>query len=482
MLNNPNVVSTVVLAAHWLIIAALSLRIVARRLPVAVSLAWLAVVFAVPFAGAAAYLALGGKRLGAERVARQSAAHRDAGPLLAALRASADAASPPAGTTGELLYRQALGLMDTPALGGNRTTLLEDYTEVFDALVRDIDAAEESVRLGFYIWHEGGRADDVREALRRARSRQVTCRVLVDTVGSKPFLEGNSIRSLRASGVEVVGALPPSLHRRRDLRYHRKIVVIDDRVAYMGSQNLADPRFFKQGAHVGPWVDAMLRIEGPAVTLLATIFETDWSVETGAVFAPPKAWRRSQAAAPADGVLVQVVPSGPAPYPDAIRQFLLTAVYSARRTLTLTTPYFVPDDAIVTALRSAAQGGVQVTLIVPARSDSFLVRYAGVSHFDDLMAAGVRIALFQGGLLHTKSLVVDGAVTLFGSVNLDMRSFWLNFENSLFVYGPAFAARIAELQQGYLTRSVLVDRDAWRRRPSRQHFLEDAARLVGPLL
>jgi cardiolipin synthase len=480
--TNPNLLSTVVLVAHWLIVIGLSVRVVARRLPVPVSLAWLAVIYSIPFAGAALYLVLGGKRLGPERAARRAEAQRDMAAALTALREAPNAASPAAGTAGESLHRHALEVTGAPVFGGNRLVLLQDSGAVFDALVRDIDAAEDSCRLAFYIWQDGGRADDVAEALLRGRRRGVRCRVLVDAVGSKRFLEGSRVRSLLASGVEVAGALPPSWRRRSDLRYHRKIVVIDDRLAYTGSQNLVDPRFFKRESGVGRWVDAVVRMEGPAVTPLATIFETDWCVETGSSFELPRPWPGAPERDWPDGDLVQVVPSGPAPDPDAIRPLLLTAIYSARRTLTLTTPYFVPDDAVLTALISAARRGVDVTVIVPARNDSFLVRYASAAPFDVLMTSGVRIALFQDGLLHTKSILVDGALTLFGSVNLDMRSFWLNFESSLFVYGPAFAARIGEVHRDYLARSVLVDAETWRRRPTRQQCLEDAARLVGPLL
>jgi len=482
MLHNPHVLSTVVLTAHWLIIVGLSVRVIARRLPIGVSLAWLAVVFSVPFAGAAAYLIFGGKRLGGERVSRQEVAQRFADRIVAQSRESSSAAAPAVQNVGEPLYRQTLGLLGIPALGGNRTRLLQDYETVFDSLVADIDRAEESCRLAFYIWHDGGRANDVVEALLRARGRGVRCRLLVDAVGSKEFLGGKVARSLIKAGVEVFGALPPSFRRRLDLRNHRKLVVIDDRLGYTGSQNLVDPRFFKQESNVGEWVDAVIRIEGPAVTLLANIFELDWSVETGAVFEAPRLWCGSVHDVPSDGALVQVVPSGPALYPDAIRQLLLTAIYSARRTLTLTTPYFVPDEAIQTALLSAANRGVELTLIVPAKNDSLLVRYASAAYSNDLIAAGARIALFQGGLLHTKSMVVDGSVSLFGSVNLDMRSFWLNFEVSLFVYGSDFVARIIDLQRDYLTRSVFIDTEVWLKRPARRRFLEDAARLVGPLL
>jgi len=285
--------------------------------------------------------------------------------------------------------------------------------------------------------------------------------------------------------VELAEALPASLGRRADLRYHRKLMVVDRRVAYIGSQNVVDPRFFKRSAGVGEWVDAVVRIEGPAVSQLGTMFELDWSLETGNPFAPPAPGNTHPPGGGGGGggdALVQVVASGPGPRPDAVRQLLLTSIYAARQRLTITTPYFVPDDAVATALASAALAGVEVTLVVPERNDSLLVRCASAATFDDLLAAGVRIALYGGGLLHTKSMVVDENVTLFGSVNVDMRSLRLNFEDSIIVYDPAFASEILRLQDSYLRSAHLLSASTWQARPRATRLLEDAVRLVGPLL
>jgi len=263
------------------------------------------------------------------------------------------------------------------------------------------------------------------------------------------------------------------------LRNHRKIVVIDDDVAYTGSQNLVDPRFFKQEAGAGQWVDAMARITGPTVSSLDAVFELDWSVETRKPFeAPAPAPTRPDQAGP----VVQVVPSGPDLQPEGIHQLLLTAIYNARSEIVMTTPYFVPDESMILALLAAARRGVRVTLIVPAHNDSLLVRHASVASFDALMTAGVVIALFKGGLLHTKSLAIDGEVSLFGSVNLDMRSLWLNFEISLFVYDAGFCTQLRQLQDSYLENSEMLRLEEWRRRPRWRKFVEDAFRLFGPVL
>ena len=179
---------------------------------------------------------------------------------------------------------------------------------------------------------------------------------------------------------------------------------------------------------------------------------------------------------------MQLVPSGPGLVPDAIHSLLLTTIYSARDELVLTTPYFVPDESLLTALKSAAQRGVHVTVIMPEKNDSRLVNYASRAHFFELMKSGVRIMLFRGGLLHSKTITVDREFSLFGSVNLDMRSFWLNFEATLFIYDRTFADRIRTIQAHYEDDSVEVDINLVERRPAINRFMENLALLIGPLL
>jgi len=481
---DPHVLSTLVLCAHWLVVLGLFARVIARRTPVGVSVAWLAVIASTPFVGAAIYLLVGERRLGRQRAERIAANIDDVQRWQAELHARSEAAGVRVGALAEPLRRQAEQVLGFAALDGNVIDLFADSETFFDSLVADIDAAETSCHLCFYIWHEGGRTADVVEALVRAAERSVPCRVIADALGSKSFLDGPAARRLRRAGVELTRALPTGPLRtffvRRDLRNHRKIAVIDGRVAYTGSQNLVDPRFFERDSGVGEWVDATARITGPTASALDGVFSFDWSVETGTAcrLSTPAG---DGAAAPA-GSTIQVVPSGPDLRPEAIHQLLLTAIYAARDELVMTTPYFVPDEAILTALLSAALRGVAVTLIVPASNNSLLVRYASVASFDDLLSAGVRIALFEGGLLHTKSLTVDGSLSVFGSVNLDMRSLWLNFEISLFVYDVEFTRRLKSLQQDYLAHSSLLELEAWRKRSTAHRLVEDAFRLLGPLL
>jgi cardiolipin synthase A/B len=475
-----------VFLADLLIRVGLSVRVIRRRLPVGVALAWLAVILILPFVGAVLYLLVGEYRLGPRR-ARRATAYREQqaarpGPAREADRVDLAAL----GTTCAPVARLAESALGATALAGNHLELLENAEAAFPSLIADIDRARHSCHLEFYIWEPGGVADDVGAALTRAVQRGVQCRVLVDAIGSKAFLKSALARGLRESGVRVVAALPAGLLRllvtRPDLRLHRKIAVLDGEVGYTGSLNLADPRTFKQKAGVGRWVDALVRVRGPVVGALDETFREDWALETGEPLGPTPPPGDGSAQPPAGKAVLQVLPTGPSARVEAIEQVVLMALYSATREVVLTTPYFVPSESLLTALLTAARRGVQVTLIVPAKVDSRLVHFASRAFQTDLLAAGVRVALYQGGLLHTKSITVDGLLSLFGSLNLDPRSMRLDFEITLAVHDADFTAALRGLQKVYLDRSEMLDLAACRGRSAFERFAEDTARLVGPVL
>ena len=468
--------------AHVLVVTAVALRIFSRRSTSGAAVAWLLLAIVIPAFGALAYLLVGERRLGLLWMRRAAALRPEFLGWFANL--PANCLSSLDGFTDEArsLARLASGAVGLPAMAGHRLHLLSDSDAIMRAMIADIDGARHSVRLEFYIWNPGGFVDDLVAALLRAASRGVACTALMDSLGSRPFLRSPAIDQLRGAGIEVIEVLPVNplriLFVRFDLRNHRKIAVIDRRIAYTGSMNIADPRFFKQDAGVGQWVDAMVRIEGPAAWGLEAVSLSLTSLQTGSRFAPlppPELPVLGEAA-------VQIVPSGPQATRIRIDAILLAAVYAARREIVLTTPYFVPGEALLTALRSAALRGVRVTLIVPQRIDSSLVRLASDSYNGDLLAAGVEIRRFRDGLLHTKSIVVDEEITLFGTVNLDIRSFELNFEVSLIAYDRKFSAEVRALQRAYEERSAPLLADQWRARPRLRRLLENAVQTMSPLL
>lgn len=475
---------------HVVVVVTIHVRVVMMRPEPGVALAWLLIVTVAPGIGLLTYLAFGERRIGRRRAARIEALRVKVESwfeqLLAAGVTEIDWSRHPPPT--EQLNRLGKATVGVPTLKGNDLRLISDTEEILRAIIEDVDAARSTVHMAFYIWHPGGTADEVVDALVSAAERGVRCRVLVDDLGSGRWLRTDHRRRLVAVGVEVVAALPVGLWRalfaRGDLRLHRKIVVVDGKVAYAGSMNLVDPRYFKAESGFGRWVDAMARIEGPCVEALLGTLLSDWQLETGEDVERLIATSDMQRIEPAGAADVQVVPSGPGfgRTADALLQMLIRMVYAARREIVITTPYFVPDASMLRALRSAASQGVQVVLILPAKNDSILVRYASRSYYADLLEAGVEIRTYEGGLLHTKSITVDGRLSMFGTVNLDMRSLWLNYEVSLFVYDEDFGARLRALQESYLVDCGRVIADDWLARPATVRLLENSLRLVSPLL
>ena len=226
----------------------------------------------------------------------------------------------------------------------------------------------------------------------------------------------------------------------------------------------------------------MVRLEGSVVAPLAMTMIGDWMLETAESIEAIIADAGLGLMGPKGTEDMQVIPSGPSEGDDGLLQMLLAVINSAREELILTTPYFVPDDSMLRALRGAAGRGVCVEMILPERVDSLLTRYASRSYYDELLDIGVHIHLYQKGLLHTKSITADRRISMFGTVNLDMRSLWLNYEVALFVYGKTFAEQLHALQQWYLRDCRQLDPQQWSQRSRGARFLENSLRLVGPVL
>ena len=467
---------------HLCVLIGIALRIFSRRNASGTAVGWLLLVVLLPGVGALMYLLIGERRLGKKWMQRAIALRPEMLRWAAAIPPECIAAPTTLTAGGESISRLAHAAVGLPLMSGHRLQLLSDSASIMQAMIADIDAARDSIRLEFYIWHAGGFVDDLIAALVCATGRGVACSVLMDSLGSRPFFKSEALERLRAAGVDVVEVLPVNplraLFVRFDLRDHRKIAVIDRRIAYTGSMNIADPRFFKQDAGVGEWVDAMARIEGPAAWVLEAVSLSLTALQTGSDFAPLP----PPELPPAGNGHVQIFPSGPQTSRVRIDALLLAAIYAARREIVLTTPYFVPGEALLTALRSAALRGVHVVLIVPEKIDSRLVRYASEAYHEDLLEVGVTILRFRDGLLHTKSVVVDEEFTVFGTVNLDLRSFELNFELSLIAFDHEFSSATRALQYAYEARSRALRLDEWRARPRSRRLLENAVQMMSPLL
>lgn len=470
------------LSLEWLIRLAM-LPVVTRRRRTSSAVAWLAVIFFLPVVGLVLYLIFGGRRLG-----RGSArSHAQATERIAALRprfeARPDVRDPVIRSHRADLAHLAFEAGRMRPLGGNEASFIGDTQILLDRLVEDIDAARHHVHLLYYIFRDDDSGRRVSEALTRAVARGVQARLLVDAVGSRPML-GSLAPHLRKAGVLVRPTLPASILRaalqRIDLRNHRKIAVIDARTAYSGSQNIADADYGHK--RLGAWEDLSVRLTGPAVLQLQEVFLHDWYFTTGEVLDDPAYLREHDDSELAGDLVVQTVPSGPDYPDDAFLMFTLAAIQEAHERISITSPYFIPDESVVLALRVAAMRDLKVDVIVPARTDNALVNAAARSYYADLLEAGVRIHLHQRGLLHAKSMTVDDDLAVIGSANLDMRSFHLNFEVTQVFYGVSAAEKLQIEHARYVSESVPLLADQWRNRPRAVQIADNIARLFSPLL
>lgn len=475
------------LLAHLTIALSITVSVILKRRPLPVSLTWIALCAFVPYVGAVLYLLIGDVRLGRKRLE----AHRrySKGMLLHAVElwGTRERAWIPEQPTYAHIAAYGTAVCGLPPLTGNRLEMLDTLDEFVTALVAAIDGAEDHCHILTYIWVPRDEGLQVAEALIRASARGVTCRVLVDDVGSASFLASDLRERLERAGVQVVAALPVgvirTLFERIDLRNHRKIAVIDGRIGFCGSHNITNATFGMHGRDpVGPWIDASIRIDGPAAEALQIVFLRDWNLDAEDPIREIDRYLPRLTLEDDRGAAVQVLPSGPGAEPAAIEQAMLTTIYGARRRLVMTTPYFVPSDAMLSALVAASRRGVEVRIVVPRRNDSLLVAAAARSYFIDLLDAGAHIHLYRPGLLHAKTLSVDDEVALIGSANLDIRSFRLNFEATTIIYDPPFAKVLRDLQDGYILSSDEIDPQAWRSRPVVRVFLDNAAQLLSPIL
>jgi cardiolipin synthase len=365
-----------------------------------------------------------------------------------------------------------------PVVDGNSVELLSDYDGTIDRLVEDIDRARDHVHLLFYIFADDAVGATVIQALARARARGVACRVLIDALGSRAWRRGVR-KMLRAADVDVRLVLPVVFFRRKsaraDLRNHRKIAVIDGRVGYAGSQNIVSSEFRPGIVNA----ELMVRVRGPVVLELQSVFIADWFLETEEVLDAARLLPPPQLHG---DVAAQVLPSGP-DYPTAgIENLIVASIHAARERVVIATPYFVPSEPLMEAMETAVLRGVKVHLIVSQVTDQELVRLAQRSYYADLMASGVRIRLYRHKLLHAKNIAIDDDIAIIGSSNVDIRSFVLNSEVTLVFYDKTVAAGLRKEQDDYFEESDLLSPTEWERRPLYVKVAENMARLVSPLL
>lgn len=367
-----------------------------------------------------------------------------------------------------------------PITQNNRVTVLTDGDEKFAALLSAIRGARHHVHLQYYIFKDDEIGRETRDLLIQKAEEGVQVRVLIDGLGSRTTPEA-FWEKMRQAGVELAIFFPvrfPFLTSRLNFRNHRKTVVVDGRTAFIGGMNIGD-EYLSRTQKFGFWRDTHLKLEGACVHYLQQIFLNDWYFITerrvdGAPFYPEHDAVGEQ--------LAQVVACGPDSDWESIRQVFFTALATAERKIYIETPYFVPDEDIIMALKTAALSGLDVRLIVQGIAEYKLTYWASRSYFDDLLKAGVKVYKYQKGIMHAKVLLVDDIVGSVGSANFDIRSFQLNFEVSALLYDRGFVQRLEQDFWRDVEDSIEVRRESYMKRPLFDRLKESGARLLSPLL
>lgn len=455
-----------------------------RRRPTA-AMAWLLAIYFIPWIGVFLFLMIGSPRLPRARRRKQdeinayirdATLHRELG------NPGTDA---PDWFSSLVTLNRNLGAL--PLTGGNAARLYPGYEDSIEAMAEAVRGATSYVHVEFYIFQADATTEVFFQALEEAAARGVTVRVLLDHWAnrSKPYYR-QTRRRLGAMGAAWHLMLPvqplKGKYQRPDLRNHRKLLVVDGRVAFTGSQNLTDSTYnlpvnIRRGLH---WVDLMVRVEGPVVSGVNAVFLGDWYSETDEVLV--------EALGPAGSVEcpgtleAQIVPSGPGfEFQNNLKLFM-GLLYAAQERIIIVSPYFIPDEGLLLAITTACQRGLRVELFVSEEGDQAMVYHAQRSYYEDLLRAGVRIWMYERPfILHSKSMTIDDHVAIIGSSNMDMRSFGLNQEISMLVRGEEFVTQLRAVEDDYRAASRELTLEEWLRQPLRSTVLDNLARLTSAL-
>jgi cardiolipin synthase len=467
------------------VIRVLAIIIVPRNRKPTSATAWLLAIFLIPYLGILFFLLIGSYKLPRRRRQKQEEINRFIIDSTEGIeRVRRDHPWPP-WLEGVVELNRKLGAM--PLVGGNRATLNGDYEGSLNAMAEEIRKAKRYVHVEFYILSLDRTTGPFFDALEDAVKRGVTVRVLLDHIASLRTPDyRRTTRRLTAMGAKWQLMLPvqplKGKYQRPDLRNHRKLLIVDGRVAFMGSQNIIDRSYNKKSnlRRGLKWKELIVRLEGPIVAGLNAIFITDWYSETDELLQ-----RESEPITDEidpDELDAQVVPSGPGFAGENNLRLFLALLYYAQERIVITSPYFVPDDAMLMAITSAVQRGISVDLFVSEIGDQALVYHAQRSYYEALLRAGVRIWMYKAPyILHAKHFTIDNDVAVIGSSNMDMRSFQLNMEVSLMVRGRSFVEEMRKVEDGYRRDSRELTLEEWMKQPLRSTVLDNLARLTSAL-
>jgi len=477
-------VSWLLFVVHVLVIVVAAVLISANRKPSS-AIAWILSIIFVPVLGILFFLLVGFGKLPRERRDKQ----REVCEAVLARTDGLDRVSHrdewPGWLASMVTMNRNLGSL--PMVGGNSAELIESYTGAIQAMADAIDRADKFVRVEFFILVQDEATAPFFDALERACRRGVQVRALSDHVAQ--FMYPNrkaTIHRFAEMGAEYRPMLPlqplRGHWRRPDLRNHRKLLVVDDAVGFTGSQNMIMDHYhkkkgIKQGLH---WHELMVRLTGPAVRELDAVFVTDWYSETGELLALDTSPVRP--AGDSDLVDAQILPSGPSFDNDNNLKLFAAMIQNARKRISVTSPYYVPDETIQMALVTAGSRGLDVELFVSEIGDQFMVYHAQRSYYEQLLRGGVKIYLYRTPtILHAKHLSIDDDVAVIGSSNLDIRSLSLHMELSVLIHGARFTDAMRAIEDDYRSKSRQVILEDWLRRPTRERIFDNLMRLTSSL-
>ncbi|MCL1942664.1 MAG: cardiolipin synthase [Candidatus Azobacteroides sp.] len=367
-----------------------------------------------------------------------------------------------------------------PLLSRNSIRIFTSGKEKFETLFEDLRNAENHIHLEYYIFSDDEIGQTVKNILIEKAQNGVEVRVIYDDVGSW-HTKKRFFRELTDGGVEVYSFLKvhfPSFTGKMNYRNHRKIVIIDGLIGYIGGMNIAS-RYISGTPWGGSWEDMHVRIDGESVLGLQIIFLIDWSLAENSFLSDKKYFPTSKNTG---NINTQVVAGGPTSRWKEILQGFLKAITGARKYAYIQTPYFLPTETLLMALQLAATSGVDVRLMVPEKSDSIFIRAATHSFIKEVLKMGVKIYFYRTGFLHSKMMVIDDYFSTIGSTNMDFRSFEHNFEANVFIYDEGIAEMLKNKFLDDISRSERITLHQWEKRPRMQKFFESVVRLFSPLL
>ncbi|XEC95237.1 cardiolipin synthase [Paenibacillus tarimensis] len=364
----------------------------------------------------------------------------------------------------------------------NRVEIFTDGNSKFASLLRTIEAAERHVHLLYFIVRNDELGRRLVSLLARKASEGVEVRFLYDHVGSRA-LPRRFFEPLTQAGGQVAAFFPskiPLLNLRLNYRNHRKLAIIDGKYGYIGGFNIGD-EYLGLAKRFGSWRDTHLKLEGGAVQQIQVQFILDWNLSSAAEV-PLELNYFPERSGKSGTVGMQIVSSGPDSVWEQIKNGYLKMIYAAKDTIYLQTPYFIPDESLLTALKLAATSGVDVRVMLPSKPDHKLVYWASSSYLGELLESGARVYLYENGFLHAKTIVVDGTLASVGTANIDIRSFRLNFEMNAFIYDTATASGLKRIFEEDLRVSAELTWRAYQSRTLTLKLKESLARLLSPIL